>query len=311
MVNTQPCCSRQHVPKAPVIEHHSLFETYLSKLEKSRKHAHSNFRVSSSVCTTNIISPKKWLKDEVICELNVCVFKLETIIQVLARERNEEYGVLHFNDEFSSLGCEFMDSLNGLFQDLIQPDYLDEDISNDFVVEDELRLCLEDEERMLLEQGKNIIEEQRFRVEEAKRMSILGKLTHSKRNHIDIVPGKTNSIVSWVEINKQRQNTNDSSLLDLLKKVKPWVEDISRLFHSLDKVWLALDIERFISQQGHVKCKFPWSDDYTDIDLWVDYIWHGRPNNANWAMVSCYFVQILLQNNTPLFYANSDKYATS
>ncbi|GJZ81579.1 hypothetical protein Tco_0646573 [Tanacetum coccineum] len=138
---------RQHVPKAPVIEHHSLFETYLSKLEKSRKRAHSSFRVSSSVCTTDIISPKKWLKDEVICELNVRVFKLETIIQVLARERNEEYGVLHFNEEFFSLGRDFMDSLNILFQDLIQPHYSDEDISSDFVVEDELRLCLEDEEK--------------------------------------------------------------------------------------------------------------------------------------------------------------------
>ncbi|GKA79856.1 retrovirus-related pol polyprotein from transposon TNT 1-94 [Tanacetum coccineum] len=148
---------------------------------------------------------------------------------VLALERIEEYEVLHFNDEFSSLGREFMDSLNILFQDLIQPHYSDEDICNDFLVEDELRLCLEDEERMLL-------------------------------------------------------------------------------------------------------CKFPWSDDYTvgrnfwlalacldpsrkgwlseeHIDLWVNYMWHGRPDNANWAMVSCYFVQILLQNSTPLFYANGDKYA--
>ncbi|GJR85914.1 hypothetical protein Tco_0209925 [Tanacetum coccineum] len=215
--------------------------SHLKDLEKSRKRAHSSFRVSSSVCMTNIISPKKWLKDEVICELNVRVFKLETIIQVLARERNEEYWVLHFNDEFSSLGREFMDSLNILFQDLIQPHYSDEDISNDFVIEDELRLCLEDEERMLLEHEKNIIEEKRFRVEEAKRMSILGKLTHSKTNHVDIVPGKTNP---------------------------------------------------------------------THIDLWVDYMWHGRPDNANWAMVICYFVQILLQNSTPLVYANGDKYAT-
>ncbi|GKC53019.1 hypothetical protein Tco_1075764 [Tanacetum coccineum] len=198
-------------------------------LEKSRKRAHSSFRVSSSVCTTDIISPKKWLWDEVICELNVRVFKLETIIQVLARERNEEYGALHFNEEFSN----------------------------------ELILCLEDEEMMLLEQEKNIIEEQRFRVEEAKRMSVLGKLTHSKRNHVDIVPGKTNQTVSWVKINKHCQNVKDPSLLDLLKKVKPWVEDLLRLFHSLDTVWLTLDIERFLSQQGHVKCKFPWSDDYT------------------------------------------------
>ncbi|GJS76061.1 hypothetical protein Tco_0725942 [Tanacetum coccineum] len=90
---------RQHVPKAPVIEHHSLFETYLSKLEKSRKRAHSSFRVSSSVCTTDILSPKKWLKDQVIFELNVRVFKLETIIQVLARFFVEDELRLCFEDE--------------------------------------------------------------------------------------------------------------------------------------------------------------------------------------------------------------------
>ncbi|GJT35780.1 hypothetical protein Tco_0926199 [Tanacetum coccineum] len=42
----------------------------------------------------------------------------------------------------------------------------------DFVVEDELRLCLEDEQRMRLEHEKKILEEQRFRVEEAKRMRL-------------------------------------------------------------------------------------------------------------------------------------------
>ncbi|GJY69554.1 hypothetical protein Tco_0472536 [Tanacetum coccineum] len=198
-----------------------------SHLEKSRKRAHSNFRVSSIVCTTNVIGPKKWLKDKVICEPNVRVFKLETIIQVLARERNEEYGVLHFNDEFSSLGREFMDSLNILFQDLIQPHYSDEDISNDFVVEDELRLCLEDEERMLLEQEKNIIEEQRFRVEEAKRMRL-----------------EEDKLLQIAELKKRQHEFMNST-------------------HVKNTVWLTPDIERFISQQVHVKCKFPWSDDYT------------------------------------------------
>ncbi|GJW03949.1 phospholipase-like protein [Tanacetum coccineum] len=33
---------RQHVPKAPVVQHHSLYETYLAKLEKSRKRGHSS-----------------------------------------------------------------------------------------------------------------------------------------------------------------------------------------------------------------------------------------------------------------------------
>ncbi|GJS75703.1 retrovirus-related pol polyprotein from transposon TNT 1-94 [Tanacetum coccineum] len=84
---------RQHVPKASVVQHHSLYETYLAKLEKSRKHGHSSFITSSGVLTTVISRPKKWIKDEVISQLNLCVFKLETIIQVLARERKNEYGV--------------------------------------------------------------------------------------------------------------------------------------------------------------------------------------------------------------------------
>ncbi|GJZ39826.1 phospholipase-like protein [Tanacetum coccineum] len=231
--------------------------------------SHANVRIQVSeyhlVFARLISLVKKWLKDEVISELDVRVFKLLTIIQVLAHERNEEFG--------------------------------------DFVIEDELRLCLKDEEKMRLEQEKNIIEEHGFRVEEAKRMSILGKLTHRKRNHVDIMPGKTNST------------------------------DLLRLFHLVDTVWLTPDIERFISKQGQVKCKFPWSDDYTigqnfwltlacldpsrkgwlseeHIDLWVYCMWHRRPHNANWAMVSCYFVQILMQNSTPFIYANGDKYAT-
>ncbi|GKA14658.1 hypothetical protein Tco_0694304 [Tanacetum coccineum] len=210
-------------------------------LEKSRKRAHSSFRVSSSVCTTDIIS-KKWLKNEVISDLNVRVFKRETIIQVLARERNEEYHeVLQFNEEFSSLGRDFMDSLNILFHDSIQPHYSDEDISNDFVVKDELRLCLEDEEKMRLEQKKNTIEEQRFRVEEAKRM----RLEEDKLLQID-------------------------------------------------------------DQQGQVKCKFPWSDDYiVGRNFWLT-LTCLDPSRKGWLCE-----EILLQNSTPLFYANGDKYATS
>nr|GFA84366.1 hypothetical protein [Tanacetum cinerariifolium] len=93
-------------------------------------------------------------------------------LQVLARERNEEYEVLQFNEEFSSLGYE-------------------------------LRLCLEDKERMHLEQEKNIIEEQRFRVDESKRMRLeedkllqiaeLKKRRHEFRNSTHVYIKKVNT----------------------------------------------------------------------------------------------------------------------
>ncbi|GKC59526.1 hypothetical protein Tco_1087124, partial [Tanacetum coccineum] len=99
----------------------------------------------------------------------------------------------------------------------------------DYLVEEELRLCLKAEERMHLEHEKNIREEQRFRVNEAKRMkleeekileiselkkrrqefmnsthvkSILGKLTHTKGNHVDSMPGKTKATL--FEIDNER-----------------------------------------------------------------------------------------------------------
>ncbi|GJT03263.1 phospholipase-like protein [Tanacetum coccineum] len=277
---------RQHVPKAPVVQHHSMYETYLAKLEKSRKRSHSSFRTSSGVLTTIISRPKKWIKDEVISQLNLCVFKLETIIQVFTRERKNEYG---FKDEFSRLGREFMNSLNILFEELSQSLYTDENISNDYLVEEELRLCLEAEERMCLEHKKNIIEEQRFRVNEAKRM----KLEEEKLLEISELKKKASRVYEFKSYEKYIR------------------KDLSRSFHSLDTVWLTPDIQRFISREGNIKypTRKGWLSE-EHIDLWVDYMWHGIPDNAIWAMVSCYFVQILLQNSTPLFYDNGDKYAT-
>nr|GEV31182.1 phospholipase-like protein [Tanacetum cinerariifolium] len=97
---------------------------------------------------------------------------------------------------------------------------------------------------------------------------------------------------------------------------------------------IRLDEAKRLRQSRQIKCKFPWNDDYIidrnfwfklvcldparkgwltkeHIDLWVEYMWHVRPENSNWAMVSCYFIQLLLQNGMPLFYVNRERYTTS
>ena len=35
---------------------------------------------------------------------------------------------------------------------------------------------------------------------------------------------------------------------------------------------------------------------------------HFRPDEADWAMVTAYFVQLILQESVPVWYANGDKY---
>nr|GFA35396.1 phospholipase-like, aminotransferase-like mobile domain protein [Tanacetum cinerariifolium] len=108
--------------------------------------------------------------------------------------------------------------------------------------------------------------------------NILAKLTPSERNDVHYVTGKTKPKESWVKIKKYRQNVNDPSLAELLKKVKPWVE---------------------------LKCKFPWSDDYTVDRNFLLILLCLDPGRKGWLSE-----ELLLQNSMPLFYANGDKYAT-
>ncbi|GKA19853.1 hypothetical protein Tco_0699768 [Tanacetum coccineum] len=134
---------------------------------------------------------------------------------------------------------------------------------------EEKRLRLEEEKMFRLEEEKML---QIAEVNKRKRYefmnsthvkNILGNFPPIKRNDAHSVTCKAKPKESWVKIKKYRQNVNDPSLAELLKKVKPWVEDVSRLFHSMDTIWLSDDIERFISQPGQLKSMFTWSDDYT------------------------------------------------
>ncbi|GJV82981.1 phospholipase-like protein, partial [Tanacetum coccineum] len=290
---------QEFVPRAPPIkEHHALFETYLSKLEKARKSGKTGFMVSS-------IGGQ--------------------LIIVLSHERSDRQAKLKFTDEFSSMTSDLCDSLNSMFVDLIEPAIPDEDI--DYLREEELRLCLEGEEKIRCEHKKLIVEENRIRLDESKRLRLeeeyMLQLEQQKKN-------------------KRKEFMNSNHCKNLLFKLAPakrihlcsssekiQTKDTSRVVQSMDIVWVSDDIERYFGQSGQIKCKFPWNDDYiVDRNFWlklvcldparkcwltkeVDYMWHVRPENSNWDMVSCYFVKFLLQNGMPLFYANGERYTTT
>ncbi|GKC49190.1 phospholipase-like protein [Tanacetum coccineum] len=120
---------------------------------------------------------------------------------VLALERNDKLG--RFED-LSRLRGDFVESLNILFQELVDPHDSVEDIANEYLVDEELKLCLEEEERIRSEQEKRIQQEKRLRLEEEE--------------------------------------------------------------------MLRLEEEKMLQIAEH-------------MDLWVDYMWHGRRENANWSMV--------------------------
>nr|GEV29026.1 putative reverse transcriptase domain-containing protein [Tanacetum cinerariifolium] len=220
-------------PKAPPIkEHHGLLETCLLKLEKACKRGKTGFMISSIGGTTDNIVRKKWLNNLVIMKLNFCLFKLETIIQVLTHERSDRQAKLKFTDEF----------LN-------------------YLQEDELRLCLEGEEKMHCEHQKLIVQENRVRLDEAKRLRLeeenmlqLEKQKKNKRKEF-MNSSHCKNVLSKLAPAKRIQ------LCSTLEKIKP---------KSIDTVWLRDDIEHFLGQSGQIKCKFPWNDDYIiDRNFWL------------------------------------------
>nr|GEU31824.1 putative reverse transcriptase, RNA-dependent DNA polymerase [Tanacetum cinerariifolium] len=132
----------ERVPMAPPIrEWRSLFETYLSKLEKARKHGK----------------------------------------QVLAHDRNDRQAKLQFTDEFSSMTFDLCDSLNSMFVGSIQQHDLDEDIAQELrlCLEDEEMLRREheklifDENRLRMDEAnrESILERAKHKREKDRRVN--------------------------------------------------------------------------------------------------------------------------------------------
>ncbi|GJX61971.1 hypothetical protein Tco_0294871, partial [Tanacetum coccineum] len=247
---------------------HSLFETYLAKLEKAHKRGKTCFMVSLIGGTSDNSVKKKWLNDLVIMELNYRVFKLETIIQVHAHERNDRQPKLQFTDAFRCMASKLCDSLNSIFADLIQQHDSDEDISQDYLREEELRLCLKDEEMLRCEHAKLIVEENRFMLDVANRLRLeeenMLQLEEQKKNKRKEFMNSSHEKNILAKLAPAKRNQLGSSLEKINSK------DISRVLHCMDTVWLSDDIERFLGQPGQVKCKFLWNDDYTvNWNFWL------------------------------------------
>ncbi|PWA71826.1 phospholipase-like protein [Artemisia annua] len=280
---------QNYVPRAAVTSNYTLVDACLNRLAKGRKRVAESLKVNSTQCRPSNSLTTKRLKDRVMAELNGELLKLEIIIQ-------------------------------------------------EYLIQEKLRLALAEEERLQIEHEKVTREENLKRQEEAKRLRLeeenMLKLEEEKkqnriaffnskhyqrylasvhpskrRNYLQPVSKSNNAKRVWQRIKKHDPNVNDPAIAELLTRVQPWVEDLSRWFHSVENVWLTDEIEVFLGQLSYTQaCKFPWSDDYTvdrifwlrlvcldatrkgwlteqHIALWVDYMWHVRPKNANRAMV--------------------------
>nr|GEV82567.1 phospholipase-like protein [Tanacetum cinerariifolium] len=172
---------------------------------------------------------------------------------------------------------------------------------NRFRLDEAKSLRLEEENMLQLEEQKKNKRKELINSSHGK--NILAKLAPAKRNQLCSSSEKINPKVSCVKINKYRQHVNDPCTAKLLKNMKPWGEDISRVLHCMDTVWLSDDIDRFLGQPGQVKCKFPWNVVYiVDRNLWLKLVCFD-PTRKGWLTE-----ELLLQKGLPLFYANKERY---
>nr|GEV83221.1 phospholipase-like protein [Tanacetum cinerariifolium] len=155
----------------------------------------------------------------------------------------------------------------------------------DFILEKEFMRRLLEEERLLLEEERLFKEKKRVRLEDQRRLKL--------KQECELQVKKR-----WGEDYRKRSYTFINS--DHMKQAMPRCAPKKRsgsvgrstIFRSA-KIWTYILVN-------------PANFDH--IDLWVDYMWHVRPHNASWAMVSSYLVQLLLQNSKPLWYVNGEMY---
>ncbi|GJW16959.1 hypothetical protein Tco_0024395 [Tanacetum coccineum] len=160
-----------------------------------------------------------------------------------------------------------------------------------------------------------------------------------KRKFVDVVRSPYIGLSTTLNVPSMEELANQKNVLNPLmiekcKSVKPWIEDLSRPFKRIDKIYLGHDLEQWLSMSDVVRCKFPWCNDISvdssfwrglcglddhrkgwlvdeHIDLWVMYMWHTREFDMDWVVISCYFLALLLQGSLPKFYANNDLYTVA
>ncbi|PWA42179.1 F-box domain-containing protein [Artemisia annua] len=304
----------EYVPRAPTSRVSHPYDVYLKKCAEGRKRGRIRYRDLPIIDRSEIsITKELMLKDHVITQLNARVFKLEAIIQVLGHDKfGGVLEKLEFNDVFRNLSAEFCDELNNDFLELFastKDTETDDDV--EYILEDELRLRLDEEERWRLEEERINEEENRMRLEEEKQfrakqekmlMLQADKKKKSKEfmnsEHMKIyrnrlAPAKWThgsgevSAYYWSKKYLQSEKKTpfgivDPDMTDLLRDVEPWIEDTRARFN--------------VSSHG--------------VKMFGLTAGSGKvlPSNANWAMVSSYFVQLLLQDSMPLWYADGKTY---
>ncbi|GJU40474.1 phospholipase-like protein [Tanacetum coccineum] len=90
-----------------------------------------------------------------------------------------------------------------------------------------------------------------------------------KRKYVDVLMSPFCALPKILNFPSIEQLINQKNVLNPLmiekcKSVKPWIEDLSRPFKRIDKIFLRHELQVFLSRVVIGRCKFPWCNDITD-----------------------------------------------
>ncbi|GJW18664.1 hypothetical protein Tco_0026100 [Tanacetum coccineum] len=212
---------------------------------------------------------------------------------------------------------------------LARPDQdSDDDVIKEYLIQEEIRLRVEQEETWHLQEQKmleevfvkRLKEEVMLRVKKEKMVKY--EEDKNKRRHSLMNSDHWKASTSRISNRNKSQRSSDFSAYywgnayamaerdrtsaalynqDMTQFLK---EDLSRPNRDTDRVHR---IDAFVAHcivgfLGAKMCAL------THIELWVNYMWHVRPHEADWAMVGAYFVQLILQDSITVRYANEARY---
>ncbi|GKC95073.1 phospholipase-like protein [Tanacetum coccineum] len=95
-----------------------------------------------------------------------------------------------------------------------------------------------------------------------------------KWKYVDVMRSPYSGLSTTLNIPSFEQLANQKNVLnpfmiEKCKSVKPWIEDLSRSFKRIDKIFLSHVLEEFFSRSVVGHCKFPWCNDITvDRSFW-------------------------------------------
>ncbi|PWA88222.1 phospholipase-like protein [Artemisia annua] len=333
--------------------------------EVRHKH-HILFRIVLGHCRYIMRKMKAGHRQDKLHRVDENEQRLDKLHNVVEKEHKEpEKDKFDNDDKDAYIADEYCPNLNhnflNLFESEIQNEFLKDEKVSEKDVEEENCVYLATQERLAAEKQEAEIRrvsaqrEERLRVlkEEEKNVYITNHIFKDphmqlafqncgskKRQHTLVLRPEfkdiLNDVVNLPTLDQLKRTifplTPD--MIQTCKDLKPWQEDLKRPSKRIDKVFVDLQLEAFITNNGQPRCKFPWCNDIVvdhhfwdcfvgmdetregwlrdeHIELWVLYLWHVRPSVADWSIVSSYFLTLLLQETLPLFYANKEVYKLS